>query len=121
MVKRVEDEAGVSVITGATVTDFDGTPGDFTAKLSNGDAVEAEALGTGQLRRDIAFARGAPLVADACADPLQALDPAEAPEVAGADQCREAFRTTPLGALLAEREVATLTDRLVRALREKIT
>ena len=44
MVKRVEDEAGVSVVTGATVTDFDGTPGDFTAKLSNGDAVEAEAV-----------------------------------------------------------------------------
>jgi cation diffusion facilitator CzcD-associated flavoprotein CzcO len=44
MVKRVEDEAGVSVITGATVTDFDGTPGDFTAKLSNGDSVDAEAV-----------------------------------------------------------------------------
>ena len=44
MVKRVEDESSVSVVTGTTVTDFDGTPGNFTAKLSNGDSIEAEAV-----------------------------------------------------------------------------
>ena len=43
MVKRVEDESSVKVITGAKVTEFDGVPGHFTAKLSNGDSVEAEA------------------------------------------------------------------------------
>jgi len=43
MVKRVEDESSVKVITGAKVTEFDGAPGDFTAKLSNGDSIEAEA------------------------------------------------------------------------------
>lgn len=44
MVKRVEDEDSVTIVTGATVTDFDGSEGSFTAKLSNGDAVEAEAV-----------------------------------------------------------------------------
>ena len=43
MVKRVEDESSVKVITGAKVTEFDGAPGNFTAKLSNGDSLEAEA------------------------------------------------------------------------------
>jgi heterodisulfide reductase subunit A len=43
MVKRVEDESSVKVITGAKVTEFDGVPGHFTAKLSNGDSVAAEA------------------------------------------------------------------------------
>src|SRR5210317_584732 len=36
MVKRVEDEDNVTVETGATVSQFDGTPGNFTATLSNG-------------------------------------------------------------------------------------
>ena len=44
MVKRVEDESSVSVITGAKVTKFDGTPGNFTAELSNGNSLEAEAV-----------------------------------------------------------------------------
>jgi heterodisulfide reductase subunit A len=43
MVKRVEDDNHVSVLTNTTVTEFDGTPGDFTARLSNGDTVDAEA------------------------------------------------------------------------------
>ena len=43
MVKRVEGEDAVKVVTGATVTEFDGTPGNFTAKLSNGDSLEADA------------------------------------------------------------------------------
>ena len=43
MVERVEKESKVSVVTGATVTGFDGSPGNFTAQLSNGDAIEAEA------------------------------------------------------------------------------
>ena len=30
MVKRVEEEANVTIVTGATVTQFDGTPGTFT-------------------------------------------------------------------------------------------
>ena len=49
MVKRVEDDELVSAITNATVTEFDGTPGDFTARLSNGDtlAVEAAVLCSG--------------------------------------------------------------------------
>jgi heterodisulfide reductase subunit A len=44
MVKRVEDESSVKVVTGATVKKFDGAPGHFTAELSNGDAVEAESV-----------------------------------------------------------------------------
>jgi heterodisulfide reductase subunit A len=43
MVKRVEDDDLVKVITGATVNRFDGAPGEFTAELSNGDKVEADA------------------------------------------------------------------------------
>jgi len=42
MVERVEKESNVKVVTGATVTKFDGAPGNFTAELSNGDAIEAE-------------------------------------------------------------------------------
>jgi len=43
MVKRVEEDELVTAITGATVTEFDGTPGDFTARLSNGDTVAVDA------------------------------------------------------------------------------
>jgi len=43
MVKRVEDDDQVKVITGATVNKFEGTPGNFTAELSNGDTLDAEA------------------------------------------------------------------------------
>ena len=43
MVKRVEEAEEVSVVTGATVTAFDGSPGDFKATLSNGDTLDAEA------------------------------------------------------------------------------
>ena len=43
MVKRVEDEDHVSILTNTTVTEFDGTPGDFHARLSNGDTVAVEA------------------------------------------------------------------------------
>ena len=43
MVTRVEGEDSVRIVTGATVTEFDGTPGNFMAKLSNGDSLEADA------------------------------------------------------------------------------
>ena len=43
MVKRVEDEPQVQVETGATVTAFDGSPGDFRVRLSTGKEFEAEA------------------------------------------------------------------------------
>jgi len=43
MVKRVEEDIRVSVLTGMTVTQFDGVPGDFHARLSNGDTVNVEA------------------------------------------------------------------------------
>jgi len=43
MVKRVEDNANVTVLTKTTVTEFDGAPGNFRASLSNGDKVEVEA------------------------------------------------------------------------------
>jgi len=43
MVKRVEDAPQVQVETGNTVTEFEGSPGEFRAKLSNGKAIEAEA------------------------------------------------------------------------------
>ena len=39
MVKRVEDEDNVQVETGATVTAFDGEPGNFRATLSNGKQI----------------------------------------------------------------------------------
>jgi heterodisulfide reductase subunit A len=42
MVDRVANEANVKVVTGATVSKFDGSPGNFTATLSNGDSVEVE-------------------------------------------------------------------------------
>ena len=49
MVKRVEDDKLVKVITGATVNKFDGAPGSFSAELSNGDtlAVDAAVLCSG--------------------------------------------------------------------------
>ncbi len=43
MVDRVEGDSNVKVLTGTTVTRFDGAPGNFTAELSNGDSVEVEA------------------------------------------------------------------------------
>ncbi len=43
MVKRVEDDDLVTAITNTTVAEFDGTPGDFHARLSNGDTVDVEA------------------------------------------------------------------------------
>jgi len=43
MVKRVEDDDTVQVETGATVTSFDGDPGNFSVELSNGKKVDAEA------------------------------------------------------------------------------
>ena len=46
MVTRVEEAPEVTVMTGTTVTGFDGSPGDFQARLSNGDnlAVDAAVL-----------------------------------------------------------------------------
>ncbi len=43
MVKRVEDDGLVKVLTGTTVTNFDGAPGAFEAQLSNGEKLQAEA------------------------------------------------------------------------------
>jgi len=43
MVTRVQDEANVKVVTGATVTTFDGAPGNFSAQLSNGESLEVDA------------------------------------------------------------------------------
>ena len=43
MVERVEKEDLVRVETGASVTAFDGSPGNFTATLSNGKSIDAEA------------------------------------------------------------------------------
>ena len=43
MVKRVEDESFVRVETGARVTSFDGSPGDFNVELSNGNNFAADA------------------------------------------------------------------------------
>ena len=43
MVTRVVNAPGVSVETGATVTSFDGQPGNFTADLSNGKKLDVEA------------------------------------------------------------------------------
>ncbi|NNC76665.1 MAG: CoB--CoM heterodisulfide reductase iron-sulfur subunit A family protein [Woeseiaceae bacterium] len=43
MVKRVENDDNVKVITGARVTKFDGAPGDFTAELSNGESLQSDA------------------------------------------------------------------------------
>ena len=44
MVKRVENESAVKVMTGTKVAKFDGTPGNFTAELSSGDSVNAESV-----------------------------------------------------------------------------
>ena len=43
MVDRVANEDKVKIVTGATVSNFDGTPGNFTAKLSNGESLDVEA------------------------------------------------------------------------------
>ena len=43
MVKRVEGESNVRVMTGTTVKQFDGTPGNFSAQLSNGETLQADA------------------------------------------------------------------------------
>ena len=43
MVKRVEDDDHVQVETGATVTAFEGEPGNFKATLSNGKQFDADA------------------------------------------------------------------------------
>ena len=43
MVERVEKHDMVTVLTDTTVTEFDGAPGDFKARLSNGNDVEVEA------------------------------------------------------------------------------
>ena len=43
MVDRVAGESAVKTVMGASVTKFDGEPGNFTAELSNGDRFEAEA------------------------------------------------------------------------------
>jgi heterodisulfide reductase subunit A len=43
MVKRVEDDDLVQIETGTTVSSFDGAPGNFTAALSNGKSIGAEA------------------------------------------------------------------------------
>ncbi len=43
MVSRVAGDENIKVLTGTTVTRFDGTPGNFTATLSNGDSAQVEA------------------------------------------------------------------------------
>ena len=43
MVSRVEGQDNIQVVTGATVTEFDGSPGSFSAGLSNGEKLQAEA------------------------------------------------------------------------------
>ncbi len=43
MVARVEGDSNVKVLTGTTVTEFDGSPGNFTAKFSNGESAQVEA------------------------------------------------------------------------------
>jgi heterodisulfide reductase subunit A len=57
MVKRVEDNPAIAVHNGCKVTAVDGAFGRFTAKLSNGQAVEAGAilLGTGFTHFDAAM------------------------------------------------------------------
>ncbi|MCG5499568.1 CoB--CoM heterodisulfide reductase iron-sulfur subunit A family protein [Ectothiorhodospira lacustris] len=44
MVKRVEDDANVAIHKGTKVTELNGEPGKFTAKLSNGKSVKAGAV-----------------------------------------------------------------------------
>ena len=77
MVKRVEDEGGVKVVTGATVTKCDGAPGSFTASLSNGESVEAEAviLCTGFTQFDSSFTDGTGSITMEVFAPFQVLDP----------------------------------------------
>jgi len=43
MVARIANNAHVDIKTGVTITSFDGSPGDFSAELSNGTKLEAEA------------------------------------------------------------------------------
>jgi len=43
MVDRVEGDSNIKVVTGTTVTKFDGTPGNFTVDLSNGENAQVEA------------------------------------------------------------------------------
>jgi heterodisulfide reductase subunit A len=43
MVERVEADDNVTVKTGTRVTNFGGTPGNFTAELSDGDSLDVEA------------------------------------------------------------------------------
>ena len=43
MVTRVAEDSHVSVITEATVTKFDGSPGEFRAELSNGESLDVGA------------------------------------------------------------------------------
>jgi heterodisulfide reductase subunit A len=43
MVDRVEGDSNVKVMTGTMVNKFDGAPGNFTAELSNGESIDAEA------------------------------------------------------------------------------
>jgi len=43
MVARVEGDSNVKVLTGNTVTEFNGGPGNFTAKFSNGESAQVEA------------------------------------------------------------------------------
>jgi heterodisulfide reductase subunit A len=49
MVKQVEDDPNVTVHTSTKVEQFDGEPGSFSAKLSNGESLDvgASVLGTG--------------------------------------------------------------------------
>ena len=43
MVDRVKDDKNVKIVTGATVDSFEGEPGNFSASLSNGDKLAADA------------------------------------------------------------------------------
>jgi heterodisulfide reductase subunit A len=43
MVKRVEDDSHVQVVTDTSVASFDGEPGNFNVELSNGEKIDAEA------------------------------------------------------------------------------
>ena len=43
MVDRVEGDSNVTVLTGNTVTEFDGSPGNFTTQFSNGESAQVEA------------------------------------------------------------------------------
>ncbi|OIO55208.1 MAG: pyridine nucleotide-disulfide oxidoreductase [Alphaproteobacteria bacterium CG_4_10_14_0_2_um_filter_63_37] len=49
MVERVQDNEKIRVLTGTTITEFDGTPGAFTAKTSSGEELKvgATVLATG--------------------------------------------------------------------------